>query len=132
MNKTNIMENKTIEQQRKEYLDAKVAYYSEDVNRRATNSAGGCEYLTDDGRKCAIGLDMIETHPSYNNAIGCNNVNDLLEKYPNILPQEVKNLGVSFLFSIQNLHDGASYWNDSGLSISGEYIYNEIIREYCK
>ena len=122
---------KSIEQQRKEYLDAKVAYYLEDVKRRAVDNTGSCLYLTKDGRKCAIGLDMIETHPSYNNAIECGNVNDLLEKYPNILPQEVKDLGVEFLRCVQILHDSMYNWNNYGLSYNGFSNYNSIVNNYC-
>jgi len=36
-------------------LDETVAYYSEDTSRRASSLRGECQYITDDGRMCAVG-----------------------------------------------------------------------------
>lgn len=123
---------KTIQERRKEYLDSKVAYYSEDVTRRAIEGSR-CKYLTHDGRKCAIGLDMDAEHKSYKQVCWQNiNVSALIREYPTILPAEVVELGADFLLNVQKLHDGNENWGyTTGLTGRGEGIYNYILDKFC-
>lgn len=77
-------------------------------NPRATNELGTCKYLTEDGKKCAIGrklnkkqLEIVHLHCE---ELGADDVMQTL----NI--KTLHGLGVSFWESLQRIHDDASCW----------------------
>jgi hypothetical protein len=95
-------------------------YWEDPEGRRATRNAGdfsgGCQYITNDGRKCAVGrllddelCELIEDTAelkSIANIIACDSFH---------LPQEVTSLNVDFLTTLQ-------YWHDSKLSFKDKVI----------
>ena len=117
---------KTIEQRRLEFLDETVAYYSEDVNRRATNVGGSCFYLTEDGRKCAIGR-YIPPKKYSSDFEGRSVKGDIF----NCLPKKIKELGEVFLIKVQTFHDGDENWDENGLTMFGKEDYKNIVKEFC-
>ena len=122
---------KTIEEKRKEWLDSHLAPYLADPSKRAL-SDGTCNYRTCDGKKCIVGQDIpdkkyIEQMDKLtNSAIDCN---DYVLK---ALPKKTKDLGIEFLKIAQQLHDRSENWNDTGLSLHGKRMYEDIIFKYCK
>lgn len=44
----------------KEFILNTLLPYKEDPTTCATNEKGGCEYLTKDGRKCAVGKHLVD------------------------------------------------------------------------
>ena len=105
-----------------------IAYYSEDVNRRATDDNNSCYYLNKNtGNKCAIGRYIINEDVSH----FFGGYKKLIEIYPNCLPKEIKKLGVMFLSHVQFLHDDKEYWNKTGLTPKGIVKLN-IIKENIK
>lgn len=90
---------------------------------------GICQYLTNDGRKCAIGCLIPEGSTAFNTK---GNVNVLLERNP-----ELKELwgvnsdnDVEFLLTMQGVHDNQSNWNDEGFNAKGEWVMKEIRNYY--
>jgi hypothetical protein len=119
-----------LQQKQLDFLEDTVKYYSEDTSRRAVTISGCYYYRTDDGRKCAIGRFIPDD--LYNEKIEEHGIDEIF-KYE-CIPNELKELGVKFLYDIQYLHDNDFNWENCGLSSEGEewvyFIKNEIIKEY--
>ena len=120
-----------LQQQRLEFLQNTINYYSEDVNRRAVvdnDDCIECRYLTEDGRKCAIGrfldITLEQSDKLSNTPVESNRI-------LNLLPNEVRDLGSPFLTDIQFLHDNNFFWNEEGLSHLGKKYVDTIIKDYC-
>jgi len=100
-----------------EIIDETVRYYSEDLSRRAYVKGLGCQYLTEDGRMCAVGrcLGNVEEIARHYNAgyMVCNIFESVKFK-----PQ-YRGLNVEFWNDLQSLHDPCAYW-DGGLTESGQ------------
>lgn len=119
----------TLEEQRLAFLQDTVQYYSEDLTRRAASSnSGRCSYLTDDGRKCAIGRHIVEN--TYSPGFEISPLSEIFK----VLPNNVKALGYDFLSQVQSLHDKAINWNltcNQGLTESGKHVVQRIINFHC-
>lgn len=77
----------------------------------ATNEYGGCQYLTEDGRKCAVGLVIPDGHPAQ--IEGCS-ARSLYERYPDLVERIPKGMNVADMTTLQGIHDylsPASRWN---------------------
>jgi len=129
---------KTIEEQRKEFLDETIAFYSADTNRRATVvDKIGCFYRSPTGNKCAIGRyipdDKYKT--SFENLafhFFIDTTNDETQKELwNALPEHIQALGVPFLANIQKLHDADKYWGINQLSEAGQVYVANIRNKFC-
>lgn len=134
------MTNRQLKKAREEFLDEMVAFYSVDpVNRRAIKTENEivtqCYYRDpeDPSKKCSIGRYIPDE--KYSREMEQKVVNNLLLAYPDALPQEVKDLRISFLREIQELHDSCSwgegkFWNDIGLTEAGRIKLEIIKLEY--
>jgi hypothetical protein len=92
---------------RKEVLEETLQFYWEDPERRAVSGNGNCQYITDDGRKCAVGRLLsdeqckeLETFSSGKTVEFIELPDDLLERMA--LPYR---LAAPFLTSLQCWHD---------------------------
>ena len=118
-----------LQQKQLDFLEDTVKYYSEDTSRRAVTIGGSyCYYRTDDGRKCAIGRHIPDE--LYDISIENKGIDDIFEH--NCISDELRELGISFLMNVQELHDSNGYWvSGEGLSTEGEkwvdYIKRRII-----
>lgn len=120
-----------LQQQRLEFLQDTINYYSEDTSRRAVvyiDEFNECRYLTEDGRKCAIGRVI---NISYEDSEKLSNVTVANSNIVKLLPEHIKVLGIDFLSRIQRLHNCDTYWNEDGLSAIGKETVTDIIKEYC-
>jgi hypothetical protein len=123
-------ENNSLEVQgnRKRFLDELIAYYSADpVGRRGTKPSTNhdsdyipvttCYYRHPvyPERKCAIGRHIPDD--KYSDEIEGSGV---CGKVMVLLPQEIQDLGESFLAECQQLHDNNEHWDDKGLTSKGE------------
>ena len=121
---------KTIKQQRLDFLNETVAYYSADTSRRAMSANKDCYYYqADTGNKCAIGRHI--NFQDYKN-------NEIEHGVPvayyivfALLPESVRRLGKDFLSKVQILHDGDDYWYFNSLSDKGKQKVNSLIDSYC-
>lgn len=84
-------------------------FYSEDPSRRAKDDAGICCYLTDDGRKCAVGRYLSD--PEKFRHARCNAENLLLNASIQALMPEVQHLkDTDFWQRLQRFHDDDRHW----------------------
>jgi hypothetical protein len=117
----------TIQEQRKQHLDSRLAVYLKDPTQRAFR-LGICLYRTPDGRKCFIGQDIpdekYDSDLEGNGLLSTDNVISLL-------PKEVVELGIDFLCDCQELHDEGDNWNKVGFTNIGQYEYDRIVEKYC-
>ena len=106
-----------IKQRRLAVLEETVQFYSADPSRRAKTGTG-CHYITNDGRRCAIGRlvdeDLACRLEKFHSGAGVGG-HEIFEE----LPQEIKDLGLLFLARLQNWHDDGQNWHD-GLTEGGK------------
>lgn len=125
----NVFENFLVAQKtRKEIILETVAFYSEDPSRRAVIKEDGrakCRYLTEDGRKCAVGRCMIEgkkiayaglKFPADKVDAG---IGDLEDRDSQLLP-EYRGHSLHFWSCLQEFHDADYNFTDTGLSDAGQ------------
>lgn len=106
------MQSKT----RQELLNNTVAFYN--LDNRAVDECGGCQYYTEDGNRCAIGRELsVEDAMELENKYGGSAVTS--NQVYSALPQRLKDMGSIFLNSIQSLHDDEGYWSLDGISEDG-------------
>lgn len=118
-----------------EIIDETVAYYTEDVNRRAISGII-CEYLTEDGRMCAVGRCMIAPKQEFKGV--CSNIytyengeaETIEEPLDNLLKKEYRGHNIDFWKDLQLLHDCNTNWNNYGLSSTGIFLVNELKEKY--
>lgn len=132
------MLNRTKEEKIK-LLNETVEYYSADPLNRICKTDEKCVYNpktigkegTSEG--CAVGR-LLPPELSLKLDNDFNNVPVTREDLFDILPEDVKNYGRSFLGSLQQLHDSSVYWNSTGLSEAGrervKTITQDINNEY--
>lgn len=118
--------------QRKEFFDEMLGHYN--LNNRAFILAaygsdgkpyGSCSYSHSVNGGCAIGRRVSLSCSVQLERIG-GDVNHVFHH----LPDWMKNLGLNFLLSIQWLHDGYTFWTETGLSEAGILFRDQIIKDY--
>jgi hypothetical protein len=117
---------------KQELLNNTIAFYSEDVTRRAYDEEKGvCMYHTEDGRNCAIGREL-KSPSTFGVATdsadeGVGSLSLMKE-----LPKRLRVMGEEFLSNIQQLHDSDKYWNipESKLSYAGRDRVEFICTKY--
>lgn len=93
-----------------------LAVFHADPSKRATSDKG-CLYLTEDGRKCAVGI-LIDP-ASYQKRLENNDAVFALDSGFRFLRPEYHKVDVGFWVELQNIHDLSSRWTEDGLSASG-------------
>ena len=119
-----------------EIINETVEYYAEDVTRRATRrraiQAGICEYLTADGRMCAVGRCMRKPSEDMENAIAQLRCNGMYLNVENELKPQYRGHGLDFWGYVQRLHDVCRNWGEHGLSQVGERALSDLRELYSK
>jgi hypothetical protein len=84
-----------------------------------------CYYREDTNNSCAIGREL-----SVNkcNELEAENVD--IYSLETLLPKRLRDMGINFLSAVQNLHDNADWWNETGLSETGKKEAERIIESY--
>lgn len=117
-------------------------FYTENPNKRGIkiNTNGfqdGCQYLTDDGRKCAIGRCMITPTTTMNgdpyglwdeNLRDNNEISKLI--FEDILKPEYKGLSIELWKSLQMWHDNPDNWDKNGLTNKGKVEMYDIKSQF--
>jgi hypothetical protein len=100
-----------------EIIKETVEFYWADPKRRAVTDLG-CEYLTLDGRMCAVGRCLTPQHAKRAQGLMCgvDQLPDLLKAtLDEMLQPEYRGHSVDFWTHLQALHDGPQVWNTEGL-----------------
>lgn len=84
-------------------------------------------YCYANNKRCAIGIEV-----NKKTAIALQKENKPVSyTYSfNLLPKRLRNMGRSFLESIQNLHDKSENWTKEGLSLKGKIFVEDIKTTY--
>lgn len=110
--------------------------YSSDVTRRAINpnynpssiyNGPRCEYLTSDGKMCAIGRCIAEPKLGYAGTAGSFRFHDEFIELDSVLKPEYRGYSKDFWRILQGFHDDDSNWNDHGLSVAGIAALNHLL-----
>lgn len=115
-------------------ISARLALLSRTVKHfnstnRAVAPAGNCVYSHTIKGGCAIGREVTAALAEEMSKGGGP---IYFEKLFFMLPKRLQNLGKDFLRAVQILHDGAQYWNETGLSPRGVTERDEIVQKFCK
>lgn len=106
-----------------EIINETVEYYSH-PNRRAQGKYNGCEYITKDGRMCAVGRCLKDPDKLRNLSPDADELD--LE---NLLKEEYLGHENEFWYDLQTLHDSSIHWKDNKLSAQGtkfvEFLKNK-------
>ena len=144
--KTNNMKVLTKE----EIINETVKFYSADTKRRSVNEevgTSGCYYALEDGRNCAVGRCLTTkiknklktSHIHFNNCdfqglivgmVKCewDNTDENLDK---LLKPSYRGHSLRFWEDLQSLHDIYDYWNETGLTIKGNEVLEQINKKYA-
>lgn len=99
-----------------EILDETIEYYTH--NPRGITDEGVCLYLTEDGKKCAVGRCLVEGRIPTTFEGG---INSLVRKYGTfLLRPQYRGHTEAFWADLQGLHDRAENWCENGLTEMGE------------
>lgn len=98
------------------------AFIVEDKLPAAEPTEGRCMYLTEDGRKCAIGLCIPDGHPAQ--AGPPSGVSGLARSYPGLFPVDLE-VQEELRVLQYALHDGLIVTNANDLSVRWRYDKTE-------
>ena len=118
---------------KKEIILETAAFYGEDPSRRAVVKQYGrakCRYLTEDGRKCAVGKCLIEgkkmlyvgvvdAQEAMSAELVDGQVHDIANLEDVLMP-EYRGHDICFWERLQEFHDCDVHFTDTGLSELGE------------
>jgi hypothetical protein len=126
---------------KKEIILETAAFYGEDPSRRAVITQDGrakCRYLTEDGRKCAVGKCLIEGEKILSvgivGAISAELVDiavSEIENLEDVLMPEYRGHDTYFWSGLQEFHDSDFHFTDTGLSEHGQRYLNLLLEQYA-
>lgn len=112
----------------RQVLEDSYKYYTEDPNgRRAVSASGDCLYLTEDGKRCAVGRYMIAgPHQSIDGIFD----NHTFENTESTLTDQVKEFNQQFWLYLQDWHDSNFYWDKANnvISTKGQDRYEYLLK----
>lgn len=127
---------KTVKERRTAVLQDTIQYYSQDPIGRRCKDLNECCYSPNTIQKeetsegCAVGrllsAELQEYLDERYGGVGVSN-----DRLFYTLPQEIQDLGQTFLVRLQMLHDLDEYWDIDGLSEYGEGYARQIEENFC-
>lgn len=95
---------------------------------RAMTGKNSCQYITDDGRKCAVAMFMTDEGVEFSkgSSLSATGINrSLSEKqrrgFDDVLIEEVRGHELLFWDEMQScLHDEERYWDENGITPKGK------------
>ena len=119
-------------------LEETILYYSENPLRRCRETFDGESQCFYDGSRnslaesdgCAVGRLLpqeLKIHLDDNYTFNqlCAGVDDIFD----LLPDDIKAYGLTFLSDLQVLHDNSDYWDENGLTETGKACASRIKTE---
>ena len=120
----------TLKERQAKVLSETIKFYNSKNRSAVTPDGTGvkCVYFKEEGHPgCAVGrlIKGVRLRKLLDKSSD-NTVDGVFFK----LPKNVQSLGRDFLACLQSLHDGASYWNPTGLSRGGKDMAKFIIDDF--
>lgn len=125
----------------KEFALAQIAPYYKDPSTCGVDEENQqCCYLTEDGRKCVIGKNLLHPEYFFQNDNADLSIVDILEEFGEkrvLIPEAIGILTIEQWESLQELHDAISGISIDSIDIDGPIIglglfTKEELIEYCK
>jgi hypothetical protein len=118
-------------------IEETAAFYMEDPNRRAKKALPGtgageyCVYVTEDGRRCAVGRYLLfpERCPQGSIVDILNSDNSGIKQTDFI--ENARGHEWDFWYDLQQFHDGISYWDKQGITIAGKEYLNRLKQKHA-
>jgi len=128
---------------KKEIILETAEFYGSDPSRRAVVQQDGrakCRYLTEDGRKCAVGRcliegekifhgDCVDAQEAMSAELADTPVNDITNLQDVLMP-EYRGHDIYFWARLQEFHDCNSHFTDTGLSKAGQHQLEFLLKQY--
>lgn len=128
---------------KKEIILETAEFYDSDPSRRAVVNQDGrskCRYLTEDGRKCAVGRCLIEgekilyvgifdAQEAMSAELADTPVNDITNLQDVLMP-EYRGHDIYFWERLQEFHDCDNHFTDTGLSEDGQHQLEFLLKQY--
>ena len=116
-----------------EILEETLAFYTADPKRRSMDADSNCAYNGADGKHCAVGRCLMTKYHKLGNKLQKNDwgVVALYENYqfgsidPMLSPR-YRGHEFDFWTDLQELHDTSYFWDENGITKSGEKWFNTI------
>jgi hypothetical protein len=130
---------------KKEIILETAEFYGSDPSRRAVVQQDGrakCRYLTEDGRKCAVGRCLIEGGELHCHCSAFDNGCEVfsatwadtpvnrITNLQDILMPEYRGHYIYFWERLQEFHDCDSHFTDTGLSKAGQWNLEFLLKQY--
>jgi hypothetical protein len=121
-----------------EFFEDTLMYYMEDPERRNYSGIVGCKYSpettkNENSEGCAIGRYLDPEHAKIIDQKNPDNIGikNLIEVYPQYIPEWMKSFDVHFLKQVQDLHDESFNWSvNKGLTFTGICKVQEITKNF--
>lgn len=120
-------------------IEETVKFYTENPSQRATDKHDYCEYITTDGRRCAVGRYMIDPSKFAGSSGGSVHYIANIEKRTNEncpvftqedLIEEVRGHNWSFWAALQGFHDSPINWKLGELTEEGINHVERLKKDY--
>ena len=112
-----------------EIINETVAFYSEDVKRRAVDAFGLCDYRTVDNRKCAVGRVLLAK--AFKEDLDGHDALDIFNVYgDSLFKNSYRGHAPTFWNDLQFLHDRQEYWGAEGLTAAGVTFKTQLIMRW--
>lgn len=107
--------------------------YTSETRSVVEGTINECAYLTEDGRKCAVGMFMLDPGLLQSQNPPAAHVEESIGMpLDDLLIPEVRGFPVAFWSRLQHLHDKPYHWTPTGLSAIGIESANSIIEEFSQ
>jgi len=121
--------------QAKNMLNDVVKHFSKNPKElRSISICNSCLYMPPESKPksigCAIGMYLPNKVARQLDRSDDTDIVTVFNDYLTLLPKWMQKMDVSFLNSLQRLHDINSNWDEKGLSKSGKEEVKDIIKEY--
>lgn len=106
------------------------------INNMNMRNGGACMYTPLPGKPygCGVGrLLPVELCHKLDERGKDYNASPLVSEdfVQDLLPPEIKELGIDFLQDLQTLHDTLPHFNEKGLTAYGQETFDELVKKYC-
>lgn len=102
------------------------------VNPRAVDSDGGCDYISPEGYMCAVGRCMKNPTPDMYGSVKFLFNKSSTSNLEDELKDDYKGHSIEFWDDLQQLHDLDDYWDGNTLTDDGKEYYQQIYYKWSK
>ena len=117
-----------------ELIEETANYYN--LNNRGFEEGIGCQYLTPNGKMCAVGRCILKKKlPDFQKKHDGESIYSIVEIYDTndfkaLLKVKYRNIPDELWDDLQSFHDNSANWTNTGLSPRGKNVKAELIKRF--